>query len=161
MRFFLINVDFFLKKLRFLSVFVVKVVVFLEVFVPISVLEEFWSLETSLDHVWKKNLWFQSCWYKFTRKLESILLVYAKPKAKTPILRKSLSFYADVQFTQKLYAEVVLTQKILRITCTQYFPDLDKFVEYFDLGYLTHLDKCERFGLTFCVNILRISLSYA
>ena len=32
-----------------------------------------------------------------------------------------------------------------RVTVTQYFPSLDKLEEYFDFGYLSSLDKFERF----------------
>ena len=117
MRFFLINVDFFIKKLRFLRVLVIKVVVFIEVFVPISVLEEIWSKETSLDHVWKQNLSLLSCFCTFTRKFWSVLLVYAKNphftlkvKQKTLFLR--VSEFLRLSFTQKWS----VTQKFLRLS---------------------------------------------
>jgi hypothetical protein len=62
--------------------------------------------------------------------------------------------YAEVQI---LRIRVNLTRKLPestlkfhqrsspRVTVTQYLPSLDKLVEYFDYGYLSSLDKFERF----------------
>ena len=52
-----------------------------------------------------------------------------------------------------------------RVTVTQYFPSLDKLVEYFDFGYLSNLDKFERivwlFNLTHKPKLTRKEKTYA
>ena len=67
-------------------------------------------------------------------------------KSTPKILRISLFLRVNSDPTRKLPDSTLkLHQRSsLRVTVIQYFPSLDKLVEYFDFGYLSNLDKFER-----------------
>ena len=94
--------------------------------------------------------------------------IHSYAEVKDPTLK--LPVYAEVgllrirfNLTRKLLKSTPKfhQRSSLRATVTQYFPSLDKLVEYFDYGYLSCLDKFERFvwSLNLTHKLLRISLN--